>query len=246
MKKVFTVVLTSVFSLVIFSIGAISQQDKGMTDILRKSIAEVKMIEDYTATVYQIQRVGGRLLPEEVLSYKFRRPNSIYIRWIGDVKNGREIIYSEGWNNNKFLVHEGGIIGLISFSLYPNSKEAMRETRHPVNESSIVFMMDSLEGSLDHALLHPEDDIVIEDMGEGEVFERRVKWIRLKFPFGEKYPYYAPLSIFGIDAERFLPLYYKAIGSDGVMWEEYRFKDIKTNVGISDSDFDPKNPEYGF
>ncbi len=246
MKKIFALISTAMFLLVNLSFVALSQEDKEMTDILRRSIGEVKKVKDYITIVHQVQRVGGKLLPEEVLLYKFRRPNSIYIRWVGEVKNGREIIYSEGWNNNKFLVHDGGILSVLTLSFYPGSKEAMKETRHPVDESSIIFMMESLERSLDHALSHPEDDIVIEDMGDGEVFGRKVKKIRLKFPCGEGYPYYAPLSIFGIDTVRFLPLYYKAIGSDGKMWEEYRFKDLKTNIGISDSDFDPENPEYGF
>jgi hypothetical protein len=246
MKKISALISTAIFIFILFPFSALSQEDPEMTEILRRGIGEVKKVVDYTATVHQIQRVRGKLMPEEVLLYKFRRPNSVYIRWVGEVKNGGEVLYSEGWNNNKLLAHTSGILGVLSLSVDPGSREGMKETRHPVSESSIIFMMDSLEGSLDHALSHPEDDIIIEDMGEGEVFGEKVKWIRLKFPYGEGYPYYAPLSIFGIDTDRYLPLYYKAIGNDGEMWEEYRFKDLKTNVGLSDSDFDPKNPKYGF
>lgn len=245
-KKTLALISIVIFLLVSFSFAALSHEDEEMLDILRMSIGEVKKVKDYTAMVHQVQRVGKKLLPEEVLLYKFRRPNSVYIRWVGEVKNGREVIYSEGWNNNEFLVHTGGILGIFTLSLDPGSKEAMKETRHPVDESSIIFMMETLEKSLDYAISHPEDGIVVEDMGDGEIFGKKIKKIRLKFPYGEGYPYYAPVSIFGIDTVRFLPLYYKASGISGEMWEEYKLKDLKTNLGISGSAFDPENPEYGF
>ena len=246
MKKILVSIAMLILLFVTLTPCALSQEKKEMLDVLRKSIGEVKKVKDYTVIVHQVQRVGGKLLPEEVLLYKFRRPNSVYIRWVGEVKNGRELIYSAGLNNNKFLVHDGGILSVFTLSFDPGSKEAMKETRHPVDESSIVFMMETLEKSLDHALSNPEDDIVIEYIGDGEVFGRKIKMIRLKFPYGEGYPYYAPVSIFGIDTVRSLPLYYKALGSEGEMWEEYRFGDLKTNIGIYDSAFDPENPEYGF
>jgi hypothetical protein len=246
MKKILVSIATVILLFVTLTPCALSQEKKEMLDVLRRSISEVKKVKDYTVIVHQVQRVGKKLLPEEVLLYKFRRPNSVYIRWVGEVKNGRELIYSEGWNNNKFLVHDGGILSVFTLSFDPGSKEAMKETRHPVDESSIIFMMETLDKSLDHALSHPEDGIIIEDIGDGEVFGRKLKKIRLKFPYGERYPYYAPVSIFGIDTVRFLPLYYKAFGDEGEMWEEYKFKDLNTNLGISDSAFDTENPEYGF
>ena len=55
-----------------------------------------------------------------------------------------------------------------------------------------------------------------------------------------------------LDPERQLILCYRAFGwpdePDGkpILRESYTYHDVKTNVGLTDADFDPKNPEYNF
>ena len=55
-----------------------------------------------------------------------------------------------------------------------------------------------------------------------------------------------------IDPERQLILRYRSFGwpqepdGEAPLLESYTYHDIQTNVGLSESDFDPNNPEYSF
>jgi uncharacterized protein DUF1571 len=215
-------------------------------EILNRCIKVMKDVNDYTVVVYQRQRIGGKLLPEEVMLYKFKRPNSVYLLTTGEKNHGQEIIYREGWNNGKMMGHMGGALDAIVLNVKPGAGIAKKSTRHPINKSSLIYMMDSLEKSISYAKAHPEDNLIIEEIGTKMIFNKTVRLIRIKLPHGEDYPYYAPVSIFGIDESSFLPIYYKSYGPDGKMWEEYKYRNLKTNVGLTDLDFDPKNPKYNF
>lgn len=215
-------------------------------ETLEKCIETMKGVDDYILIVYQRQRVGDTLNPEEIILYKFKRPNSIYLRSIGEENHGQEVIYKDGWNDNKMMAHMGGVLEGVVINLKPGAGLAQNKTRHLINESSLVYMMNTLERSMKHAKAHPEDNMIVEDIGKKMIFGEEVRLIRIKLPHGEEYPYYAPVSIFGIDESRYLPLYYKAYGPDGEMWEEYRYRDLETNVGLTDHDFDPRNSNYNF
>ncbi len=55
-----------------------------------------------------------------------------------------------------------------------------------------------------------------------------------------------------IDDQLNLPIRYisydwpKRQGDSLDVIEEYNYLDVKTNVGLTDADFDPKNPQYNF
>lgn len=223
-----------------------AEQILSPTEVLERCIKTMKDVNDYTLIVYQRQRIGETLLPEEVILYKFKRPNSIYLRSIGEENHGQEVIYRDGWNDNKMMAHMGGALEGISINVRPGAGLSKKKTRHLINESSLVYMINTLEKSMKHAKAHPEDNMTVEDIGKKMIFDKSVRLIRIKLPHGEDYPYYAPVSIFGIDESRYLPLYYKSYGPDGEMWEEYMYRNLETNVGLTDLDFDPKNPKYNF
>jgi len=54
----------------------------------------------YTAIFHKQQRVEGKLLQEETILIKFRKPGSLYMRWVASPYKGGELLYVEGWNNN--------------------------------------------------------------------------------------------------------------------------------------------------
>jgi hypothetical protein len=51
-----------------------------------------------------------------------------------------------------------------------------------------------------------------------------------------------------IDKELNIPIYYRAIGwgEPTIVLEEYAFRDVVLNVGLTDADFSESNQEYGF
>ncbi len=58
--------------------------------------------------------------------------------------------------------------------------------------------------------------------------------------------YYASRAAVWIDDELKLPVKGQFWDFDGKLYEEYRHRDLRVNVGLKDRDFDPDNPAYGF
>jgi hypothetical protein len=58
--------------------------------------------------------------------------------------------------------------------------------------------------------------------------------------------YYAGRLVVWIDEERQFPLQIDLYDHEGNLYEHYEHHDLKVNVGLTDADFDPKNPAYRF
>ena len=96
-------------------------------------------------------------------------------------------------------------------------------------------------------------------LGEGEVkfFEntkingRQCTLIQVKHN-EQKPPYEFHVSRVFIDDELKIPIRYagygwpKTEGGKPILEEEYTYLKVKLNVGLTDKDFDPKNPEYAY
>jgi hypothetical protein len=58
--------------------------------------------------------------------------------------------------------------------------------------------------------------------------------------------YYAGKVLLWVDEELRLPIMALIYDHDGNLYERYEHHDLRVNVGLTDADFDPKNPAYGF
>jgi LysM repeat protein len=58
--------------------------------------------------------------------------------------------------------------------------------------------------------------------------------------------FYAGRLVVWIDDELQLPLQIDLYDHEGQLYEHYEHHDLKVNVGLTDADFDPKNPAYRF
>jgi len=58
--------------------------------------------------------------------------------------------------------------------------------------------------------------------------------------------FYAGRLVLWIDDATHLPLQADLYDHDGTLYEHYEHRDLKINVGLTDADFDPKNPAYDF
>jgi LysM repeat protein len=58
--------------------------------------------------------------------------------------------------------------------------------------------------------------------------------------------YYAPRGSIWISEDSRLLAKVEIFDSSGQLYERYEYLRIDTNVGLTDDDFDPENPEYGF
>ncbi len=224
--------------------------------------------QDYTAVLIKRELVGGKVVPESKMALKLKygppvaadsaeRTVSVYLKTLEPKSQaGREVIWVQGKNNNKLTAHEAGLLGMISVDLMPESRLAMVGNRYPITEIGLEKLLVKLieRGERDRKLgpatvrttenarLSDRPCRLIEFLHENPTVFIDGKTVEFEFYLAQIY----------IDDELLLPIKYasfswpKTPGSQPELLEEYTYQDIKLNVGLSDNDFDTKNPAYRF
>jgi hypothetical protein len=152
------------------------------------------------------------------------------------------VLFVEGANDGCLLAHDVGLAKHVRAKLKPDHVWAMAGNRYPITQIGIENLIVKLieRGTRERSA------------GDCEVlFHDDVELIELRHPqTGPAYDFFQA-HIF-IDQEHFLPVRYAAYtwpetpGGEPVLEEEYTYLDLKLNVGLTDKDFDPENPDYDF
>lgn len=218
-------------------------------------------VHDYTAVIAKRERIDG-VLPEEpefmfskirnrkVVDGRVVTPFSVYMRFLApEEKKDREVIYVEGANNNKLVAHGTGVQGWFTVSLDPRGKLAMTGNRYPLTDVGIENMISELikKGERDRQ----RGEIDVQFYRNAKVDDRTCTCLTVTHPDKRDYFDFHVAQIF-IDDELNVPIRYAAYqwptkpGDPPVLDEEYTYLDMKLNVGLTDADFDPRNPDYAF
>jgi len=198
-------------------------------------------IRDYTGVMHKQERINGKLQDKQHIFVKFRKPCDLYMIWKKGPHEGRELIYRHG-KDKKVTVHEGGLLGVVTVHVDPNGAMMKRDTNHPLTETDLGFSTKTIYENLSRGLR--EGEIKLSFKGMKFIGGRRVYLVEDRLPAGKGY--YAPRSLNGHDMRTGLPILTTSYDASGRLFEEFEWTDLKFNVGLSDKDFDPKNPEYRF
>lgn len=224
--------------------------------------------QDYTAVLIKRELVGGKVVPESKMALKLKygppvaadlaeRTVSVYLKTLEPKSQaGREVIWVQGKNNNKLTAHEAGLLGMISVDLMPESRLAMVGNRYPITEIGLEKLLVKLieRGERDRKL-GPATVRTTENERLGDRPCRLIEFLHENptvFIDGKTVEFEFYLAQIYIDDELLLPIKYasfswpKTPGRQPELLEEYTYQDIKLNVGLSDNDFDTKNPAYRF
>jgi Protein of unknown function (DUF1571) len=222
-------------------------------DIAYKGFNRVnKEIKDYTCTMRKIERVDGKLVGPEVMFVKVRhQPFSVYLNFINPENEGREVIYVAGQNNGELVAHEAkGIKSLVGpVSLKPNSALAMAGNRYPITELGMLNLCKRLIEVGEQDRKFGECDVKF--VPNAKVNGRGATCIQVTHPVPRKNFRYHLARIY-VDDELQMPIRFESYdwpreeGGKMLLLEEYTYYNIKTNVGLTDADFDTKNPNYKF
>ena len=212
-------------------------------ELLREARRNYESINDYTAHFTKQQRIRGKLLPEEEVFIKFRKPYAVYVKWTGKVDRGQEALYVEGKYNDKVIVHKGGfILSHITVSLDPSGHRAMKKNLRPITCAGIGFLIGSLIEVSERAA--DNNDMKVEyhgiaDLPDGEAhrFERYLD---------ERGDYPCYRAVIYLDKETSFPVLYEAYDSKGNILERYTYSNIETEQGLGEEHFDKHNKEYRF
>jgi hypothetical protein len=220
-----------------------------------------EQINDYTCYLVKRERIEGEMLPAEHLFIKFRGPRdlddgqhvpfSIYVRVLAPKRIvNREILFVSGRHGGDMLVTRGGRRhAQLTLRIDPEGGVAMRDNRYPIT----AFGMENLLTRL--------IDVAQADMGFGECQVRILRNARVDSRPCTLYAVTHPqprshfrfhLAQIFVDDQWQVPVRFAAyswpptLGAEPVLEEEYTYRFLKFNVGLSDEDFNPDNPDYGF
>lgn len=202
-------------------------------------------VDHYTATFHKQERVKDRLLPRETMELKFRKPFAAYLKWTSGKKEGQEVIFVRGWNDGKIRAHQGRFPD-ITVDLEPESSLAMRGNRHPITDLGIGNTIDFIGRDARLAAARPADNVEAFDLGESTLHGVRVRCIETFAPVKRWSLYYAHHARICYDVKRDLPVRVSVWDEAGELLEDYTFANLKIDPGLTDVDFSPDNPAYGF
>jgi outer membrane lipoprotein-sorting protein len=212
--------------------------------LLRDMNQAYAQIDHYTATFLIQERVDGDLVPTQRVVLKFKKPFKVYMRWLTGKHEGRQALYPAGVDGKDLLVRLPILIGAVTVSLDPQSPRARKGGRHPITDVGIGRLLDLITENSHRGLQRGE--LTSEDGGDLATFARPTHRYILHFPTDPTEGYYCMTALIDVDREHRLPIYAEIFDWNGQLVERYGYIDLRLNAGLTDQDFDSKNPNYGF
>lgn len=234
--------LACAFLLLALAAAGAGAADPDLDSLVKAGMERYARVRDYTCLMWRtewIERAGKYKVQGGIL-LKHRKPASFYLRWTEPPARGTESLYEEGRNGGRMLVHYNNFFRFLTFSLAPDHPRALRNNRHTIREAHLGFFLEMIESNRRRARESGEGHT--EFLGEDTLDGRTMLLFGATLPPGRGY--YCGRVLMGFDRESCLPLRVECYGWDGRLWEAYRFSRLVPNPGLTDADFDPKNPDY--
>jgi hypothetical protein len=231
-------------------------------DFARDASARIgKEVHDYECQLYKRERVEGTLGNPQLLYAKIRHaqkdgdkvvvPFSVFLQFLKPERmEGREVLYVQNQNQGDLIARRGGRKSPnVTMQMPPDSPMAMDGNRYPITEIGFQNLTQRLIEVLEKEQAY--NDGVIEIFPDAKVDGRKCTHFRLTHhtPRPDLTYHMAEVSV---DNELKIPIYFRSFdwpaeeGGKPRLLEEYFYKHVKLNVGLTDQDFDLHNPEYHF
>jgi hypothetical protein len=220
-----------------------------LLEIAYKARAELDSVDDYKCIFSKRELLRGNRLLKTTMNLKLReKPFSVYLNFL-DQNQGREVIYVAGRNDNKLLVHEGGFKSALgTFQIVTTGPDAMADNRYPVTSIGLRTMIDTVikqwetEGKFDG--ITPQKRTAKLPTGEACTAYEAVHQPFKEFKFHTTRLYIDDKTGIAIGVQQYA--FPGKHDKEPPLAEEYFYGQLKTNVKLTDADFDPRNPTYAF
>ena len=208
---------------------------------------------DYTCLVSHRVQSTDQADKYENLHLKVRHdPMSIYAFFLGPkTHKGQEAIYNGSRADGNVLVHTVAPRGRsgVTLQLRPNSPELVSSTGEAFNQVGIKPHLERWLSMYQSEL--PLGDTVVKYYPQVEVDQRLATCIEVTHGTHRPQFRYQKTRLY-IDADLKLPVRFEAYawpaapGQPTPLAEEFNYRNIELNRGLTDKDFDPTNPNYAF
>lgn len=206
--------------------------------LLAQSEARLRRLDTYQVKMSRVERVDGRLQPEEeVVLSVHRQPKEVRLEWASGSSKGREVIYSTRLDDRTLYVHmPKTAIPLPTMKMAIDSPMVTRSSRHSIKEAGLDTIVQNLKNSI--------DQVDAANAAQGRAAYRGIeKPPGLDQPchvFTRKSPNGETWTVF-IDARTMLPRMIVAKDPKGQLDEKYIYHDVIENpaeLAAADA-FDP-------
>jgi len=201
-------------------------------------------VNDYVCAFVIQERLGGDLGPRRVGALKFKRPFAVYIKWYEGPDAGTQVLFVRGQNDGKMLARGSGLASFATLHLDTLSKLAMRGSRHPITEAGIGHVIEIIAENYKRGVT--EKQVGVRRLPDRPSIQPPGTRYELLFTAGKDAGYYCKRAVITFDPKTHLPVAIQAYDWKNQLVEDYRYRNLRVNVGLTSTDFDPKNPEYGF
>jgi len=212
-----------------------------------------KEVQDYSAILLKRESDGGVLGDPQRLLVKVRhQPFSVYVYFYDPSdRRGDEAIYVAGSNDGNLLAHTTGITGMLlgTLSLQPDGLVAMEGQRHPLTEMGILNLSRRIAQAAEKGI---QDVPCQVDITHGQkVGDRTCRCIHVRNPDDRQRFLFSQWRVY-IDDELDLPIRFEAYDwpveadADPPLAEQYTYTRLRLNNSFTDTDFDVRNPRYGY
>jgi outer membrane lipoprotein-sorting protein len=192
-------------------------------------------VHDYTARYEKEERAidHGEI---QWIDLKFRKPLDVRMDWLD--RNGKvdqTAVYRQGLNDGKLVAHRNGMLGSMvgTVHLDPHDKRAMEDSRHPITEVGIGYIVEQVSEELAHRgvrELADGDDTLDGRPATRWSFTAAAGANVLGVPGATR-------AVIWIDHGLNLPVKVELRDASGAMIERHHFKDLRINVGLTDAVF---------
>jgi hypothetical protein len=195
-------------------------------------------VRDYTGIFHKQERIGRKLGKPQLISFKFKeKPYSLFMRWKKNPLGGDKLLYVEGQNKNKMIVHPIGLASIFrSVKVDPNSKKALSSSLRPCHRFGFHRTMTTTLKI--YELAKKNGDLQTRFLGLTTIDKRKCVKLERTLPRKKQYRYGRLTMEF--DLEYLLPVSVTCYDWQDKLVARYVFTNLKLNVGLTDKQFTPK------
>ncbi|MBS1272160.1 MAG: hypothetical protein MAGBODY4_01299 [Candidatus Marinimicrobia bacterium] len=242
--------VTAGLLMLVFASSGLAQKDQLLSEeqilqIITSLQERYTEINGYTCTFYKQERIDGEMNPRETIFMKFRKPFQLYMKWIEDPYQGRELLYKKGWNEEKVRVRQHSF-PYLTVNVSPTGGLAMKGNRHPVTEAGLGNTIDIIVSDYQRGQSRPADTVRYFDRGTDTLYDEKVRCIEAVMPKDPESGYYSHRALICISKKTNLPVQVKIWDATNTLVENYGYANIQMNPGLTNEDFFPENPENKF
>lgn len=202
--------------------------------LVREMVRRWSQVRDYTACMEKQEWLGAgpEAKPHQITERVRLSPLCLHFKWTGEVNKDRSAVWVQGAHDGKMLIQPHPFFGVGRLWIAPDNLFAKTQSNYDFRDGGLQGLMAALPKSL------RENGTVWTYDGEGTA-DGRPTW-RISGVDPTDDPREHNFMELHVDQETLLPAYFVGRNRANRLNIWVCFRDVRTNIGLTDADFDPE------